>query len=96
MSKILYYHQQSNFSRKIRILLTEKKVKHDLIEIDLLNKPPEFLEISPLGKVPVFVNEDGTVVWNSTLIAEYIDDKYPNPRFYPSNSKDNLECRKCE
>jgi glutathione S-transferase len=55
MNRILYYHQQSNFSRKIRILLAEKNLDCELKEINLMNKPPEFLQLSPIAKVPVFV-----------------------------------------
>ncbi|MEH1807889.1 glutathione S-transferase family protein [Nostoc sp.] len=96
MNRTLYYHQQSNFSRKIRILLIEKNLDCELKEINLANKPPEFLEISPIGQVPVFVDEDGTVIWDSTLIAEYLDETYPQPSFYPSAPHIRLECRKWE
>ncbi|NEO89541.1 MAG: glutathione S-transferase family protein [Moorea sp. SIO3G5] len=96
MNRILYYHQQSNFSRKIRILLAEKKLDCELKEVNLKNKPSEFIKISPIGKVPVFVEQDGTVIWDSTLIAEYLDETYPQHRFYPSNPRERLECRKWE
>ncbi len=96
MNRILYYHPQSNFSRKIRILLAEKQISYELKEINLMNKPPSFLEVSPIGKVPVLVDEDGTTIWDSSLIAEYIDEKYPEPRFYPTDFKERLECRKWE
>ncbi len=96
MKRILYYHPLSNFSRKIRILLAEKNLDCELKEINLVNKPPEFLKISPIGRVPVFVDEDGTVIWDSTLIAEYLDETYPEPRFYPSDRLLRLECRKWE
>ncbi len=96
MNRILYYHQQSNFSRKIRILLAEKNLDCELKEVNLVNKSPEFLKISPIGKVPVFVEGNGTVIWDSTLIAEYLDETYPEPRFYPTNPQERLECRKWE
>lgn len=96
MNRKLYYHQQSSFSRKSRILLIEKKLECELIEINLANKPPEFLKISPLGEVPVFVDRDGTTIWDSTLIGEYLDATYPQPSFYPGNPRQRLECRKWE
>ena len=96
MGRTLYYHPLSNFSRKIRILLAEKNLDCELKEINLTNKPPEFLKISPIGQVPVFVDEDGTTIWDSTLIAEYLDETYPEPRFYPSDRLLRLECRKWE
>ena len=81
MKRTLYYHPLSNFARKIRILLAEKKLDYELKEVNLQNKPDYFLKISPIGKVPVFVEEDGTVIWDSTLIAEYLDETYPEPNF---------------
>lgn len=96
MNKILYYHQQSNFSRKIRILLAEKNIECELREINLIDKSAEFINLSRIGKVPVFVDEDGTVIWDSTLIAEYLDETYPQPRFYPRVPRTRLECRKWE
>lgn len=77
-------------------MLTEKVLDCEFKEVNLLNKPPEFLKISPIGKVSVFVEEDGTVIWDSTLITEYLDATYPQPRFYPSNTRQRLECRKWE
>jgi len=94
MTRILYYHPQSNFSRKIRILLAEKKLNYQLIEIDLKNKPSSFLALSPIGKVPVFVDEDQTILWDSSLIVEYIDEKYPEPNFYPRNFQERFNCKK--
>ncbi|MDF5724689.1 MAG: glutathione S-transferase family protein [Rhizonema sp. PD37] len=96
MSRTLYYHQQSSFSRKIRILLAEKNLDCELKQIDLANKPAEFIKLSPIGQVPVLVDQDGTVIWDSTLIAEYLDETYPQPNFYPRDRRQRLECCKWE
>ncbi|MDJ0581036.1 glutathione S-transferase family protein [Crocosphaera sp.] len=96
MSCTLYYHPLSNFSRKIRILLLEKNIDHELHEINLRFKPDFFLKLSPIGKVPVLKDEDGTVIWDSSLIAEYLEEKYPNPMFYPKNFQERFHCRKWE
>lgn len=96
MSRTLYYHPESNFSRKIRIFLAEKNLDYELKEVNLVNKPPEFLNMSPIGQVPVFVDQDGTTIWDSTLIAEYLDETYPQPEFYPCNRRQRFECRKWE
>ncbi|PSO50435.1 MAG: glutathione S-transferase family protein [Cyanobacteria bacterium SW_9_44_58] len=96
MSHLLYYHPQSNFSRKIRILLTEKQINFELGKIDLRSKPEHFLKLSPIGKVPVFVDEDGTVIWDSSLIAEYLEEKYPEPSFCPKPFQERFACLKWE
>ena len=44
----------------------------------------------------MFVEEDDTVIWDSTLIAEYLDETYPEPNFYPTHPQTKLECRKWE
>jgi len=96
MSRVLYYAQRSPYARKVRILLAEKNLPCEMKETDIMNKSPEFLQVSPIGKVPVLVDEDGTTIWDSTLIMEYLDETYPEPGFYPSDRKERLECRKWE
>ncbi len=96
MTRILYYHRQSNFSRKIRILLTEKNLDYQLEEINLSAKPDYFLKLSPIGKVPVLKDEDGTIIWDSSLIAEYLEETYPNPALCPQTFQERFACRKWE
>lgn len=96
MTRILYYHRQSNFSRKIRILLKEKKLDYQLEEIDLSAKPDYFLKISPIGKVPVLKEQDETVIWDSSLIADYLEKMYPDPHLCPQDWQQYWACRKWE
>jgi glutathione S-transferase len=55
-----------------------------LIEVDLKNKPTELWEQNPYGKVPVLVDGD-VVVYESAIIDEYLDEKYPEPSLMPKN-----------
>jgi glutathione S-transferase len=94
--RTLYYTQRSPYARKVRIVLKEKQLACELKETDIINKSPEFLKISPIGKVPVLVDENGFVVWDSTQIVEYLDETYPQPSFYPSDRIERLRCRQGE
>jgi glutathione S-transferase len=79
MTRKLFVSQRSPFARKIRILLGETKLPYELKLEDLTARSAEFQAISPLGKVPVLVDEDGTLIFDSTVIAEYLEDRYPEP-----------------
>lgn len=73
----LYYTARSPYARKVWLLLLHKQLPFELITVDLANRSPEFVGLNPHGKVPVFVDEDGTVVVDSTVICEYLEDRYP-------------------
>lgn len=96
MARVLYYAQRSPYARKVRIVLAEKNLACELLVTDLIDKSPEFLQISPIAKVPVLIDEDGTKLWDSTLIVEYLDETYPEPSFYPSDRQQRLQCRQWE
>lgn len=66
------------------ILLNEKKMPYEVAYVDLANKPDWFLRISPRGKVPVLV-VDGTPVFESQAICEYLDEVGPQPRLMPED-----------
>jgi glutathione S-transferase len=96
MVRTLYYTQRSPYARKVRIVLAEKQLRCELKETDINNKSKEFLGLSPIGKVPVLVNENGLVFWDSTLIVEYLDETYPQPSFYQGDRIERLCCRQGE
>ncbi|MEJ6484783.1 glutathione S-transferase family protein [Nostoc punctiforme UO1] len=96
MARILYYAQRSPYARKVRIVLAQKQLPYEPKETDINNKSPEFLSLSPIGKVPVLVDENDLVFWDSTLIVEYLDETYPEPSFYPGSRIERLCCRQGE
>lgn len=86
--KILYGAPNSVFVRKPRILLQEKNIHFITAPVSpMLNLSEEFKAISPLGKIPVFKDED-FVLADSSAICAYIDAKYPTPPFYPKKPEE--------
>ena len=57
---------------------------HELIECDLKNKSRELLELNPYGKVPVLVDGEA-VVYESAIINEYLEEKYPAVPLLPKD-----------
>jgi glutathione S-transferase len=98
---LLWSGKLSPFSAKVRIALAEKDLSYDTREIPWSRrtlwgpKPPEFLAVSPLGKVPVLV-DDGVTVYDSTLICEYLEERYPKPPLFPTGTADRARCRRLE
>ena len=90
----LYDHPDCPYGMKVRIVLAEKEMDCDLITVDLQagqHRQPEFLKLNPFGRVPVLIDE-GFVVYESTIINEYIDDEYPSRRFGPSIPASGAVC----
>lgn len=69
----LISHHLCPYAQRAVIVLDEKNVAHERTYIDLANKPAWFLEISPLGKVPVLQSGQSTI-FESQVIAEYLDE----------------------
>ena len=75
------------YVQRAAILLLEKGVEFERVDIDLANKPDWFLKLSPLGKVPVLVvDQDGKeeVLFESAVIAEYLDEVL-EPKLHPAD-----------
>ncbi len=84
----LYDHPDCPFGMKVRIVLAEKDWDYDLVTVDMganQHRQPEFLKLNPFGQVPVLVDDD-TVVYDSTVINEYLEDEYPEPSLRPDDS----------
>ncbi|WP_394173286.1 glutathione S-transferase family protein [Thalassotalea litorea] len=65
------------FVQRVTALLEAKNLPYELVYIQLSDKPQWFLDISPTGQVPVLITEEGTALFESDAIAEFLDDAYP-------------------
>ena len=88
----LYSNAGCPYAQRARIVLLEKGLAFDYVEVDLASKPDWFAEVSPTGKVPVLV-DDGFRVYESAIIAEYLDEQYPLPRLLPVEAKARTDAR---
>lgn len=83
----LYHDIPSSNSDRVKIALAEKGLDWTGVRIRLANreqKQPEFLKLNPYGKIPVIV-EDGKVLFESCIINEYLDERYPSPPLMPKD-----------
>jgi len=86
MLKVYSYHN-SICTQKVFITLAEKGIGYSTQNVDLFRNQqfsPEYLKINPKGVVPA-LDHDGRIVIESTVICEYIDDCFPNPRLVPQD-----------
>src|SRR6266550_6314665 len=84
----LISHKLCPYVQRAVIALTEKGVPFERVDIDLANKPDWFLKISPLGKVPVLrvaTGEGETVLFESNVICEYIEDTQGGAKLHPQD-----------
>jgi glutathione S-transferase len=69
----------------VRIALSEKRLPWEPIHVNLRadeHKTPEFLALNPYGKVPVLLDE-GAIIYESTVVNEYLEDRFPDPPLMP-------------
>lgn len=79
----LYDAARCPYCARVRIVLAEKGVPYDPVEIDLSDRPAWLYEKNPVGKVPV-LEEDGWILPESAVIAEFLNERYPEPPLWPA------------
>jgi len=76
MVQSLIHHPLCPFCRKARLFLNESKIEYQLVEEKFWEKSPKFLDLNPMGTVPVFVLDSGATIIDSQVIIEYVNEKY--------------------
>ena len=78
----LYSNSIDPFSHRCRIVLFEKGMDFEIIDVDLSNKPEDLSILSPYSDSPVLVERD-LVLTDANIINEYIDERFPHPQLMP-------------
>lgn len=81
---VLFSGSTCPFSHRCRFVLNEKACDFEIQDVDLYNKPPEIDAMNPYGEVPILVERDLTL-YQSTIINEYIDERFPHPQLMPAD-----------
>ena len=80
----LYSGTTDPFSQRCRIVLFEKGMDFQIIDVDVFNKPEDLAVVSPHNKVPVLVERD-LILYEANIINEYIDERFPHPQLMPAD-----------
>ena len=86
----------SPYVRKIRIVLAEKKIDYDLVLDSPWEPGNQVVALNPLGKVPVLVLDDDSTIFDSRVIAEYLDTVAPNNRLIPASGRERISVKRWE
>ena len=91
----LYDFKSSPNCQRVKVVLAEKNLPYEIVPIDLraqAQKTPDYLKLNPYGKVPVLTDDD-TVLYESCIINEYLEEKYPNPPLLPKDPGKKAKAR---
>lgn len=80
----LYDAERCPYCARVRIALADKGIEHEVVAIDLSDRPAWLYEKNPLGKVPV-IEEEAFVLPESEVIMHYLEERYPEPALLPAD-----------
>lgn len=82
----LYTAEVCPYAQRTRIVLHEKAIAHEQVEIDLDNKPDWLADLTPTNRVPV-IRHDDFVLWESATVNEYLDGSFPGAAMQPADER---------
>ncbi len=83
----------SPFVRKVRAVLAEKQVQYELVPANPFEKSENFLKLSPLGRIPALEDEEHRHLADSSVIVEYLEERFPTPALFPKDPYDRARVR---
>jgi len=81
-SMTLFSDAREHYSHRVRMVLAEKGVTCDIVEVDPDNKPEDLAEINPYNSLPTLLDRD-LVLYEANVIMEYLDERFPHPPLLP-------------
>lgn len=92
----LIYTPTSPYARKVRIVMAEKRIECELQneQVNVLDSP--VFRFNPLGKVPVLILDDGTAIYDSPVIVDYLDNVTPVGKLIPEPTRSRIHVKSWE
>ena len=84
----------SPYSRKVRLVLAEKRLPFELRLEKVWERRPEYLELNPAGTVPTLVEDNTAAIPDSTVICEYLEEAYPDTALLGRTLAERVETRR--
>jgi RNA polymerase-associated protein len=78
----LYSNPTCFYSHRARLVMAEKSINIDVIDVDGINLPEDLLDLNPYHSVPTLIDRD-LVLYDSRVIIEYLDERFPHPPLMP-------------
>jgi RNA polymerase-associated protein len=89
---VLYSGTTCPFSQRCRLVLFEKGMDFEIRDVDLFNKPEDISTMNPYGQVPILVERE-LILYESNIINEYIDERFPHPQLMPADPLQRARAR---
>lgn len=89
----LFGTHTSPYVRKVRVVLAEKKLEYKFVLEDVSAPDTKIQEVNPLGKVPCLAMEDGSALYDSRVIVEYLDTLTPVGKLIPPSGRERAEVK---
>ena len=81
-SMTLFSDPRDHYSHRVRMVLCEKGVSVDIVDVDPDDRPDELSQINPYNTLPTLLDRD-LVLYQSNVIMEYLDERFPHPPLLP-------------
>ena len=88
----LFSNASDLYSHRVRIVLAEKGINFETVEVDPANPPEDLMDLNPYGIVPTLVDRD-LVLYDAQVIMEYLDERFPHPPLMPVDPVSRAQSR---
>lgn len=92
--RVLYHLPLSPYARKVRLVLSERRLPFELKVERVWERRPDYLALNPAGTVPTLIEENGLAIPDSSVICEYLEEAYPDTALLGRTVAERIEVRR--